>query len=217
MKTSDQRNTTYSAAITSATGALYHREINALLPLIQSDNWKELLKQEMFENKLLLVNAETSRRKVISHVSSRIQYAFPEFWEIYASSKQDEQALMLFNLALNSVAVLYDFHFDVTIPAWKGSSRLFDAYSYQMKLDKLGDQFEEVDKWYATSRIQIIKIYKRTLKEAGFLHDDDLIQPRKSDEFFFPFLKNRQSWFLEACFLSQADCDRIINLYANQA
>lgn len=215
MKTSDQRNTTYSAAITSATGALYLREINALLPLIQSDNWKELLKQEMFENKLLLVNAETSRRKVIRHISSRIQYAFPEFWEIYASSKQDEQALMLFNLALNSVAVLYDFHFDVTIPAWKGSSRLFDAYSYQMKLDKLGDQFEEVDKWYATSRIQIIKIYKRTLKDAGFLRGDDLIQPRMKDEFFFPFLKNQQLWFLEACFLSQTDSDRITNLYAH--
>ena len=214
MKTTNQRNTIYSAGITSATGALFHREINALLPLIQSDDWHKLLKQETFDNKFLLINAESSRRKVINHICTRIKYSFPGFWEIYESSSPAHQALMLFYLVLNSVPVVYDFHFDVTIPNWKGSSRAFEPFNYQMKLDKLADEFEIVDKWFTSTRQQIIKIYKRMLKEAGFLNDDTLIQPRMTDEFYFPFLKNHQPWFLEACFLSQADCDRIINLYS---
>ena len=213
MKITNQRNTIYSAGITSATGALFHREINALLPLIQSDDWHVLLKQETFDNKFLLINAESSRRKVINHICTRIKYSFPGFWKIYESSSPSQQALMLFYLVLNSVTVVYEFHFDVTIPNWKGSSRSFESFNYQMKLDKLADEFEIVDKWFASTRQQIIAIYKRMLKEAGFLNDDTLIQPRMNDEFYFPFLKNHQPWFLEACFLSPTECDRITNLY----
>ena len=217
MKTPIQRNITYSASFTSGSGALLHREINALLPLLQSENAVELLKQEVSQNNVLMINSESARRTVIRQISSRIKYAFPDFWKIYVSAKSIDQALMLFYLALNSTPLLYDFHFDVTIPAWKGSSRTFDPFNYQMKLDQLGDQFEVVDKWLASTRKLILKIYKRMLKEAGFLNDDNFIQPRKDDEFFFPFLKTQQPWFLEACFLSPTDCDRITNLYTHKA
>ncbi|MBW8331139.1 MAG: DUF1819 family protein [Prolixibacteraceae bacterium] len=214
MKTTNQRNTTYSASFTAGSGALLHREINALLPLLQSDTADELLKQEVSQNNVLMINSESARRTMIRQISARVKYAFPGFWEIYATAKSADQTLMLFYLALNSIPLLYDFHFDVTLPAWKGSSRTFDQFNYQMKLDQLGDQFEVVDKWLASTRHLILKIYKRMLKEAGFLNDTNLIQPRKDDEFYFPFLKNRQPWFLEACFLSQAECDRITNLYS---
>jgi hypothetical protein len=208
-----QRNSIYSASFTSGTGALFHREINALLPFLNLENRTELLKQEALQNNVLMVNSEVTRRSLVRQISSRIKYAFPGFWEIYSSSSNTEQALMLFYLALNSATVIYDFHFDITIPAWKGSARTFDWFNYQMKLDQLGDKFEIVDKWTPGTRHQIIKIYKRMLKEAGFLNEDSLIQPRKDDNFFFPFLKNHKHWFLEACFSSQADCDRITNLY----
>ena len=213
MKSSNQRNIKYSAGFTTGTGALFHREINALLPLLPEDNFSELLKQEVSQNNALLINSEVTRRSVIGQISSRIKYAFEGFWEIYAPSSNSEQALLLFYLALNSIPVVYDFHFGVTIPAWKGSSRTFDWFNYQMKLDQLGDQSEIVDKWLPSTRHQIIKIYKRMLKESGFLNDDNLVQPRMADEFYFPFLKNRQAWFLEACFLSPTECDRITNLY----
>ena len=213
MKATIQRNTTYSAGITSATGALFHREINALLPLIQSVDHEKLLKLETFENKFLLINAESSRRKSISHICARIKYAFPGFWENYASSTIEEQSLMLFYLALSSVTVIYDFHFGVTLPAWKGSSRLFDPFNYQMKLDKLADESAVVDKWFTSTRVHIIQIYKRMLKDAGFLNNELLVQPKVADGFYFPFLKNHQPWFLEACFLNQTECDRINHLY----
>ena len=213
MKSINQRNTIYSAGFTAGTGALFHREINALLPILQGDNMSDLLKQEVAQNNVLLINSEVTRRIVIRQISSRKKYAFEGFWEVYEASTNSEQSLQLFNLALNSIPVVYDFHFNVTIPAWKGSSRTFDWFNYQMKLDQLGDQSEIVDKWQPSTRHQIIKIYKRMLKEAGFLNDDNLIQPRMVDDFYFPFLKNRQAWFLEACFLSVPECDRITNLY----
>lgn len=216
MKSTTQRNTIYSAGFTSGTGALFHREINALLPFLLSENAGEQLKQEVSQNNVLLINSEKTRKTAVRQINSRIKFAFPGFWGKYTSSSYEEQALMLFYLAISAIAVVYDFHVSVTIPAWKGSSRTFDWFNYQMRLDQLGDQNPVVDKWTPGTRYQIVKIYKRMLKEAGFLQDDKLIQPRKVDEFFLPFLKNKQAWFLEACFLSQADIERINNLYAKQ-
>jgi len=56
------RNRTYLSA-TSATGGLFQREINALLPLLLSANSQELLAKEVKENNLLQINAQSTRFK----------------------------------------------------------------------------------------------------------------------------------------------------------
>lgn len=207
------KNTTYSATFTSATGGLYIREFNALRPLIDRPDFRAQLKKEVLENNYLQINAQSSRRKVINNLIPRIESAFEDFWHSFSDSQPQEQALMLFYLTLKTVPLVYDFHFGVTLPAWKGSGRTFDLFAYQMKIDELGNRFSNVAQWSDATRRQLIDIYKRILRDAGFLKEESLIAPRIPDQFYFIFLQNKAPWFLEACFVSQTERERIINLF----
>ncbi|MDD6821149.1 MAG: DUF1819 family protein, partial [Paraprevotella sp.] len=53
----------YTAAITG--GGFLFEETNLLLPLLQSDNRDVLLKDEAVNNRILQINAETSRKRNI--------------------------------------------------------------------------------------------------------------------------------------------------------
>jgi hypothetical protein len=207
------RNTVYSASRTSATGALFYREITALLPLLKQENFNDLLFQEVKENRYLQINAQSTRRRVINEIKNRLEYAFDGFFEQFEDSTPNEQVLMMFFLTLKSVPLIYDFHFDVTLSAWKGSSRVFDPFSYQMKLDEIGNGNETVREWAESTRKQILKVYKRMLKEAGFLKGVNLVKPVTSGDFFDSFIKNNELWFLEACFLTQTEREKLINDY----
>ena len=212
MKTTKNQNKIYFAP-TSATGGLFQREINALLPLLHAVNSQELLAREVKENSLLQINAQSTRSKVVGEIKRRISAAFPGFWDTYKVASSRQQASMLFFLVLKTKALLFDFHFDVTIPAWKGSTQEFMPYNYQMKIDEIGNQHENVRQYTESTREQILKIYKRMLKEAGFLRDNKLVKPAVTNDFFYPFIENGESWFLEACFLSQTEREKVLNQY----
>ena len=58
----------YTAAITG--GGFLFTETNALLPLLQSADREALLKDEKLNNRLLKINAETSRNRAIAEIVS---------------------------------------------------------------------------------------------------------------------------------------------------
>ncbi len=207
------RNTTYSASFTTATGALFHREISAVLNLLKQDDRQYLLIQETRENQFLQINSQITRKKVVAEILSRLEYKFDGYLELFEASQETEQALLLFYLVLKSNALIYDFHFQVTLPSWKGSTRTFDSFSYQMKIDEIGNRNENVREWAESTRKLILKIYKRMLKEAGFLKGNTLIKPVCNSDFFRPFIKNNEIWFLEACFLNQAEREKVLTEY----
>lgn len=51
------------------------------------------------------------------------------------------------------------------------------------------------------------------LKEAGFLKGIKLVKPASSGSFFEAFILNNEAWFLEACFLTQAEREKLVNDY----
>ena len=60
-------NSPYTAAIRG--GGFLLNETLALLPLLQSEDREELLKDERLNNRVLMINAETSRKKAILEIS----------------------------------------------------------------------------------------------------------------------------------------------------
>jgi hypothetical protein len=78
MDTSINQNKIYLSA-TSATGGRFHREINALLPLLLAANSQELLAKEVKENNLLQINAQSTRSKVVGEIKKRGSAAFDGF------------------------------------------------------------------------------------------------------------------------------------------
>ena len=76
-------NSPYTAAITG--GGFLLNETLALLPLLQSEDREELLKDERLNNRVLMINAETSRKKAILEISRRYDTMSPAFWQDFFS------------------------------------------------------------------------------------------------------------------------------------
>ena len=213
MNTLKNRDTVYSVSFTTSAGGLYSREFLALLPYLKSSDVDKLLQREVAENKLLQINAEKTRAKVIRQILGRLKFAFDGFWENFETLSATQQSLKMFFLVLKDIPLINDLHFNVSLPAWKGSTREFDAFALQMRLDEIGNEHQNVRQYTESTRKEIIKIYRRMLRQAGFLKGDQFVKPLRGDDFFIPFIHNNEIWFLEACFLTQTEREKIINDY----
>ena len=71
----------YTAAITG--GGFLFTETNVLLPLLQSADREALLKDERVNNRLLQINAESSRYNAIVEIARRYDAMPTNFWEDY--------------------------------------------------------------------------------------------------------------------------------------
>ena len=71
-------------------------ETLALLPLLQSEDREELLKDERLNNRVLMINAETSRKKAILEISRRYDTMSPAFWQDFLVMTAAEQPIALF-------------------------------------------------------------------------------------------------------------------------
>ena len=87
-------NSPYTAAITG--GGFLFTETNALLPLLQSNEREELLKDEKLNNRLLKINAETSRYRAIVEIARRYDTMSASFWIDYQSMNEKDQMVALF-------------------------------------------------------------------------------------------------------------------------
>ena len=103
----------YTAAITG--GGFLFTETNALLPLLQSADREALLKDEKLNNRLLKINAETSRNRAIAEIARRYDAMPASFWEDYKNMNEDDQQIALFFVILKTYKICFDFHINVTM------------------------------------------------------------------------------------------------------
>ena len=101
-------NSPYTAAITG--GGFLLNETLALLPLLQSEDREELLKDERLNNRVLMINAETSRKKAILEISRRYDTMSPAFWQDFLVMTAAEQPIALFFVMLKTYKILFDFY-----------------------------------------------------------------------------------------------------------
>ena len=92
-------NSPYTAAITG--GGFLLNETLALLPLLQSEDREELLKDERLNNRVLMINAETSRKKAILEISRRYDTMSP----ILISFKSSAEIVYSFPVSFSMTAV----------------------------------------------------------------------------------------------------------------
>lgn len=93
-------NSPYTAAITG--GGFLWEETNVLLPLLQAENREELLKDERVNNRLLHINAETSRYRFIMEICRRYDAMPVSFWNDYKMMSADNQQVALFFVIVQS-------------------------------------------------------------------------------------------------------------------
>ena len=205
----DKINSPYSAALTGCTFMFY--EMNRCLQLLMDANAEELLKLEVEQNNLLMVNSLTSRKRFVAEFK-RIYAAVPRpFWTWYLTLDEPAQRAALLYAILNTYKLAFDFHFYVTRQKFLSISKELTKSDLDLKFYDIASQDEFVNSWSDETRKKCISSYLTILRQAGMLDaKTNVLSPIKlKDEDYAYYVKAGENWFLEACLLQQYEIENI--------
>lgn len=199
----------YTASFTA--GGILFNEFEAILPYFKKKELRELLRSEIKENRYLKINTESGRKRITQEINKRAGGINDGFWIFYRSRNPEEKKLLLFYLCIKCYQLIWDFHFKVTIPGYWAYHYQVEDFAYKMYLDELGSKDEEVHEWSETTRKKCITNYLRMLKESGLVVSRKIQKPDIQDEFYCYFIRENESWALNAFLLNDQEKDRITN------
>lgn len=199
-------NSPYTAAITG--GGFLFEETNALLPLLQSPDRIALLKDEKVNNRLLKINAETSRKKAINEIARRYDAVSSSFWNDYQNMSEDDQKAALFFVILKAYKICFDFHVNVTMRKWNSISKSVMYDDIVLEFNEVSAKDEFVDSWSDKTKQKIAGAYLTILRKVGILDNEDNLHPLNASNFDYYILHGEQ-WFLEACLLQPYEIENI--------
>lgn len=201
-------NSPYTAAITG--GGFLLNETLALLPLLQSEDREELLKDEQLNNRLLMINAETSRKRAIAEISRRYDAMSPAFWQDFLGMTLVEQPIALFFVLLKTYKILFDFHVNVTIRRWNSVAKSVNNDDLFMEFNEISARDAFVDSWSEATKNKVISAYLSILRKIGMLNRTYQLQVPHCTNYSY-YLQIGEPWFLEACLLQPYQIEKIKN------
>lgn len=199
-------NSPYSAAITG--GGFLFTETNALLPLLQSKDRESLLKDEKLNNRLLKINAETSRYRAIVEIARRYDAMPSSFWNDYLSMTEEDQLVALFFVILKTYKICFDFHINVTMRKWNSISKSLVYDDIDMEFNEVSARDEFVDSWSDKTKRKVASAYLTILRKVGMLDIENNLCPLSASNFEY-YILNGEQWFLEACLLQPYQIENI--------
>ena len=191
-------NSPYSAAITG--GGFLYAETNALLPLLQSEERETLLKDEKLNNRLLKINAETSRYRAIVEIARRYDAMPPSFWVDYLSMSETDQEVALFFVILKTYKICFDFHVNVTMRKWNSISKSVVYDDIAMEFSEVAARDAFVDSWSDKTKCKVASAYLTILRKVEMLDNEDRLHPISAENLDY-YIRIGEPWFLEACLL----------------
>lgn len=196
----------YSAAITG--GGFLFEETDALMPLLQSADRQELLKDEIVNNRLLHINAEKSRSKAVLEIKRRYETMPPSFWEDYKAMEEADRRVALFYVVLKTYKILFDFHINVGMKKWNSVSQTIDLQDLGIEINEISAKDEFVDSWSDATKNRVCSAYLSMLRKCGMMdRDGKLCQLKPTNADYY--LRIGEPWFLEACFLAPYQIENI--------
>ena len=196
----------YTAAITG--GGFLFTETNALLPLLQSPDRESLLKDEKLNNRLLQINAETSRYRAIMEIARRYDAMPVSFWNDYQAMNETDQQVALFFVILKTYKICFDFHINVTMRKWNSISKQLVYEDIEMEFSEVSARDEFVDSWSDNTKRKVASAYLTVLRKVGILDKEDNLHPLSASNFDY-YITNGEQWFLEACLLQPYQIENI--------
>ena len=189
----------YDANFTA--GGLFYNEFSNLKGYLLDQNFEELVKGDIDENRILAIATLSARKRIVSEIIRRYKVMSPNFWVFFQGLNETESKLSLLFVCLKTYPLVFDLHFQVTVNKQKMGIGL-EEYDIQMRLDELSTISDEVESWSNTTLKKINTQYRKALKDAGLLHGTDLRGPHGIHDGFWNYFKeNDEAWFLEACFI----------------
>lgn len=201
-----KNNSPYTASVTG--GGFLFSETAILLPLLQSEDRAQLLRNEAINNNLLQINSEAARKRVIAEVSKRYDAMPANFWNDYvAMSESDQIAANLF-VILKTYKIIFDFHFNVTLKRWNSISKSIEKDDVMMEIDEISARDSFVDSWSDETKGKLASTYLTILRKTGLLDEEGLLKPLycSNPEYYFTM---GEPWFLESCLLQPYEIEDI--------
>ena len=198
----------YTAAITG--GGFLFEETNALLPLLKSDERESLLKDEKVNNRLLKINAETSRYRAIMEIARRYDAMPASFWDDYQAMSEDDQRIALFFVILKTYKICFDFHINVTMRKWNSISKSLVYDDIDMEFNEVSARDEFVDSWSDKTKRKVASAYLTVLRKVGILDKEDQLHSISASNFDY-YITIGEQWFLEACLLQPYQIEKVKN------
>lgn len=200
------QNSPYTASITG--GGFLFEETEALLPLLESEDCVNLLKDEAVNNRLLHINSETSRKRNISEITRRYKTMSSTFWDEYKQMEKDDRRIALFFVILKTYKILFDFHINVTLRRWNSSSKSVNHKDIMMEFNEISARDEFVDSWSEVTKKRVAGAYLTILRKVGILTIEETLKPLSSNNFAY-YLIHGEPWFLQACLLQPFQIENI--------
>ena len=201
-----KHNSPYTAAFTG--GGFLFEETDALLPLLQSEDSKALLREEKVNNNLLHINAESARSRIICEVKRRYEAMPGSFWDDYREMNDRNRVVALFYVILKTYKICFDFQVNVTMKKWNGISRRVDSTDMMMELGEIAARDAFVDSWSDKTKHKVASAYTTILRKTGMLDTDNRLRPLSCSNFGY-YLTIGEPWFLEACLLQPYEIEKI--------
>ncbi len=196
----------YTAAITGG-GYLFDETIK-LLPLLQAEDRKALLKDEKINNRLLQINSENSRMKAILEIERRYDAVPSSFWCDFVDMEQTDQKAALFYVILKTYKILFDFHVNVTMRKWNSITKSVSLDDLMLEFNEISANDQFVDSWSEQTKRKVASSYLTILRKIGILDIDNNLQTLICSNYTY-YLTHGESWFLEACLLQPYQIDNI--------
>ena len=196
----------YTAAITG--GGFLFEETNLLLPLLQSDNRVSLLKEETVNNRILQINAETSRKRNVVEIARRYDTMPVNFWEEYKMMEEHDQKIALFFVILKTYKICFDFQIRVTMRKWNGIAKSLTRDDLMMEFSEIAAKDDFVDSWSENTMRKVASTYLSILRKVGMLDNNRELHSVQANNMDY-YIKIGEPWFLEACLLQPYQIDNI--------
>lgn len=196
----------YTAAITG--GGFLYEETLALLPLLQAEDSERLLQEEKLNNNVLLINAETSRKRVVAEVKRRYDSVPASFWNDFKEMESRDQQAALLYVILKTYKICFDFHVHVTMRKWNSISKSIDKDDVMMEFNEIAANDEFVDSWSDNTKEKVAGAYLTILRKVGMLDGAGHLSPLSCGNYEY-YLAKGEPWFLEACLLQPYEIDNI--------
>ena len=196
----------YTAALTG--GGFLFEETVRLLPLLQSANSEELLKEEKVNNNLLQINAENSRKKAILEIKRRFNAVDPSFWEDFEDMNDSDQLIALFFVILKTYKICFDFHVQVTMRKWNSITKCGVKEDLMMVFNESSAKDAFVDSWSDNTKNKIATSYLTILRRVGMLDNDNHLHALSCGNYAY-YLAKGEPWFLEACLLQPYEIENV--------
>ena len=199
-------NSPYTASVTG--GGFLFSETAILLPLLQSEDRVQLLKNEAINNNLLLINSESARKRVIAEVSKRYDAMPAKFWNDYMEMSESDQVIANLFVILKTYKIIFDFHFNVTIKRWNSISKTIEKDDVMMEIDEISARDSFVDSWSDETKGKLASTYLTILRKTSMIDEAGQLKPLycSNPEYY---VSMGEQWFLESCLLQPYEIEEI--------